>query len=898
MDRTADRADRERPVPARSSEPDAGSIHVVCADADRQVARRTAAALERWDERLTAVVETDGRGVRERLESESVDCVVCGRELADGDGLALFEALRDRGRELPFVFVTETDDEAFVREALSFAETDHFHPRDGVAVLGNRVRNAAVRYRARARVDELRRGRDLRGRLARRLLRSAIDAAETSTVRDERQIAEAAREAFETYDPVARIELAQYDERTGSLSPLASSDDDGCTLEYVDGESELFAEAIRSGTPRAVCEADEAGVPLEDGECLTAVAVELEDQRHLLLAAITESCGVDEGELLVDIATEIAHVVHVASLQADRERFHNAVDHAGHVVLITDEEGVIEYANPAFEEVTGYAREEAIGRTPALLSSGEHDEAFYAELWETIRSGRVWRGEVVNERADGSRYVIDQTIAPIERGDGDVAGFVAVNQNITDRKARERDLAFLKRAVDQVGVGIGTYGPDGRSTYVNRRLAALVGTDRGDLEGRHVAAINAEFDRERFATYWDSFAEGETKIRETRYERLDTGEEIPVEVVSSRITVDDEPYQISTVRDITDRKRSERDLKRFRSAVEHAGHGVVITDEEGVIEYVNEAFEAMSGYSAAQAVGETPAILNAGVHDEAFFAELWETILAGEVWRGEVVNERPDGSHYVIDQTIAPLLEGGEPVGFVAINNDITDLKTYERELEEQNERLGQYGRMVAHDLRNPLTLLDAHVAAIDDVLEADPETPLGELEAGLRREFRDVDELTDYMRRLIEDLLSMAEHGQLVLDAEETALEPVARTAWRETGSEAGRLVVDDGTVEADPERLRELLANLFRNAVEHAGPAVTVRAGPLDFADGFFVEDDGPGIPDADRERVLERGYTTADDGTGFGLAIVARIAEAHEWELVVSEGERGGARFEFRT
>ncbi|WP_255191329.1 hybrid sensor histidine kinase/response regulator [Natronobeatus ordinarius] len=891
------RADRNRSV-----EQAGGPIDVVCADAERQAAVQVATELERRDDRLTAAVETDGRAVLERLESATVDCVVCGRELADERGAALLESVRKHDRYLPFVFVIDGADEAFVRETLSFAGTDHFRPRDGYAVLGNRVRNAVVRYRARADVDELRRGRALQDRLTRRLFRTAIDAELTTVGRDDAQIADAVHGAFDGYEPLVRIELARYDDR--ELTPLESADGTAPLLERLhdDPEDSVLAEAVRTGRPQVVC-AGEAPVRsahrhLDDGECLTILAVEVSREQYLLLAVVTESCGIDEHDLLAGIATEVAHAIHTTDLQSDLLRFRNAVEHAGHVVLITDETGTIEYVNPAFERVTGYDREAAVGRTPAMLSSGEHDEAFYADLWGTIRAGNVWRGEVINERADGSRYVIDQTIAPIENARGATVGFVAVNQNVTDQKARERDLAFLKRAVDQVGVGVATYEPDGRATYVNRRLAALVGTDCQDLEGRHVAEINAEVARDQLAARWEAFEEGETRLIETSYERLDTGEAVPVEVVSSRITIDDEPYQVATVRDVTERRRYERELKRVRSAVEHAGHGVVITDETGTIEYVNEAFEAMSGYSAAEAVGETPAILNAGVHDEAFFEALWETILAGEVWHGEVVNERPDGSHYVIDQTIAPLLEDGKPVGFVAINNDITDLKTYERELEEQNERLAQYGRMVAHDLRNPLTLLDAHVEATETVLEVDPETPVGELEADLRREFRDVDELTDYMRRLIENLLSMAEHGQLVLDAEETALEPVARTAWQETGTEPSRLVVDDGTIDADPERLRELLANLFRNAVEHAGPAVTVRVGPLGFGDGFFVADDGPGIPADEREWVLERGYTTADDGTGFGLAIVAQIAEGHEWTLAVTESEDGGVRFEFRA
>ncbi|MBS3761523.1 MAG: ATP-binding protein, partial [Halodesulfurarchaeum sp.] len=105
---------------------------------------------------------------------------------------------------------------------------------------------------------------------------------------------------------------------------------------------------------------------------------------------------------------------------------------------------------------------------------------------------------------------------------------------------------------------------------------------------------------------------------------------------------------------------------------------------------------------------------------------------------------------------------------------------------------------------------------------------------------------------------------------------------------------VTGDKTFEADPDRLASLLENLFRNAVEHAGPEVTVTVEPT--SDGFAVADDGPGIPPEDRETVFESGYTTETDGTGFGLAIVAEVATAHDWSVRVEESDAGGARFVF--
>jgi signal transduction histidine kinase len=152
-------------------------------------------------------------------------------------------------------------------------------------------------------------------------------------------------------------------------------------------------------------------------------------------------------------------------------------------------------------------------------------------------------------------------------------------------------------------------------------------------------------------------------------------------------------------------------------------------------------------------------------------------------------------------------------------------------------------------------------------------------------------------MAELIDDLLTLARQGRGLGDTEPVDLETLARTCWQ--AFDTGDLVVVDGlTVEADRSRLRELLENLLRNAVEHAGPDPTVRIGALGSPEdptGFYVADDGPGIPPDDREQVFEHGYSTDEEGTGFGLAIVRAVADAHGWEVRVTDGEDGGARFE---
>ncbi|MFC7043298.1 sensor histidine kinase [Halonotius sp. GCM10025705] len=150
-------------------------------------------------------------------------------------------------------------------------------------------------------------------------------------------------------------------------------------------------------------------------------------------------------------------------------------------------------------------------------------------------------------------------------------------------------------------------------------------------------------------------------------------------------------------------------------------------------------------------------------------------------------------------------------------------------------------------------------------------------------------------MNTLIDDILTLAQAGSVIDERTPLDIAVVAQAAWETVETPDSTLVVEtDRTIRADETRLQQLFANLFRNAIEHGGRDVAIRIGSLD-DHGFYVEDDGPGIPAADREAVLESGYTTSDDGTGFGLAIVAEVADAHGWEVTVTEGADGGARFE---
>jgi len=285
----------------------------------------------------------------------------------------------------------------------------------------------------------------------------------------------------------------------------------------------------------------------------------------------------------------------------------------------------------------------------------------------------------------------------------------------------------------------------------------------------------------------------------------------------------------------------------------------------------------------------------------------------------------------------------GAPTGIIGIGRDITERTQREQRLERQNDRLNQFADVVSHDLRNPLNVARTRLELARQETESE--------------HFEAIERAHERMDTLIESVLRLARMREEGLDEPETVdLADITVDSLETVPTTDATVVIDtDAVVRADRTQLRQLLENLFRNAVEHgstsppsqaredavehgstsprshapedaveggivtpkpgqdrqlpvgertesAGPvddsgdAVTITVGDTDEGNGFYVADDGPGIPEQERERVLQNGYSLTADGTGLGLSIVATIARAHGWEFTITEGDGGGARFEF--
>ena len=239
-----------------------------------------------------------------------------------------------------------------------------------------------------------------------------------------------------------------------------------------------------------------------------------------------------------------------------------------------------------------------------------------------------------------------------------------------------------------------------------------------------------------------------------------------------------------------------------------------------------------------------------------------------------------DDEERIIQLKRSPLTKYGETYGWVVLAQDVTVPERQRRELEQQNTQLDGFAKVVSHDLRNPLAVVGGY-------------TELAE-QTGEEQHFETVRAAVSRMDTFLEELLLLSQEGKIVKSFSPVSLATLGKAVSKETGDD--RLAVEITTntvVMADENRLHQVLDNLFRNSRDHNDGDVVVRIGEL--TDGFYIEDNGPGVPVDIRTNVFEAGFSTRSDGSGFGLAIIRDIIDAHGWAISVTEGTMGGARFE---
>lgn len=605
---------------------------------------------------------------------------------------------------------------------------------------------------------------------------------------------------------------------------------------------------------------------------------------------------------------------------ATRELFRTLVDDCSDVLAVLDPDGTVIYVSHTTDPVLGRDHEEYVGKS--LFDDVVHpsDRDHVVEQFGQLRADPGTDTIALEFRApagDSSWEWIAATVS--DRRDTPADGFVLIARSVVRtpngrRLERQHDLFEAARDIADIGVWRYDVGSD---------------TLRWTEQARHLPRLSFGEELSLAESFERYHPDDRPRMREAFDRAVNEGE--PFDEVARIVTEgDDDGWMrargepelsdgaVVRVRgifmDITDLKRRE---EQFRSLHEASQELMRATTRADVAEITIDAAKNILGYimAAVRFVDEDREVLRtfattdmnvvaAGerpdyrVDEEVPAArtfrrgepEIWNDLNStdDEYDRGRLRSGMyvPIGEHGVFScGETEPDAYDDTDVDLIAVlaNITATALTRMEsrQELRRKNERLNEFASIVAHDLQNPLQVALGHVQY---ATESGSEESLEEAKISLSR-----------MQSLIDDLLLLARQGTNIGERTRVDLYSIAESSWETVATDAATLSasVSLGAVQGDDVRLRELFENLFRNAIDHGGESVTVRIGPLE--DGFFVEDDGDGIPDDRKTEVFEAGYTTAGAGTGYGLYIVREIVFAHGWDVTLTDGREGGARFE---
>ena len=533
---------------------------------------------------------------------------------------------------------------------------------------------------------------------------------------------------------------------------------------------------------------------------------------------------------------------------------------------------------------------------------------------------------------DGTRRTVEVHARPLF-DDGAVESVVLSLSDVTDEMTRRRELerheTFLEYSPDTITV----ISESGTVEYQSATPDEPCGFQMPNLAGESPQRRLHPDDRRRALSAYERVRAadpGEMVRTEFRLQGTDGEYRWFESQMTNYIGRDPVDGLLAATREITGRKKTEQSLARYASTVTQLQKAtrrlLDTTDREEVAEITVEGLEQAFEFDIAgiwlsnadrsrldptaiteqgQRVVESPPTYSAETPSLSW--EAFETGQSRLVDDMSAREERHNPDTPIQSELIVPLGEHGllnigstERSAFdgrdrhrvelwatmvtsaLARLDQIERLKQRERELQRERDRLDEFAGFVSHDLRNPLNVATGRLELVAD----DCSSPhLDSIERSL-----------DRMDQLIEDVLELARQGATVGERETVDLEQLFPQCWQNVRTADAELVVDRTcVVRADSSRLASAVENIFANAITHGGEDVTVTAGALADGTGIYLADDGPGIPESERDQVFDGGYSTTADGTGFGLAIVRQVVAAHGWEMTVSESADGGARFE---
>lgn len=608
-------------------------------------------------------------------------------------------------------------------------------------------------------------------------------------------------------------------------------------------------------------------------------------------AGVTEylqkQTGTDQYTVLANtVSNAIEHYRSTQAVQQREQRLQTVLDSVTNAIVEVDSNWRFTLVNQQAEKLYEMDAEYLLGRNFWEVFSEALGTRFEAEYRQVMETREPTSFVEYFSQLDGW---FDIDVYPNNAGG---IGFYFVE--VTEQRERQQELeqanAVLSTLFETLPVGVLAEDADRNVLAVNNHLIDLFESPGPpeDVHGTDCVQLTEQVS--------DTFVESNQFVERTNQlvadrepidnERLVLHDDRIFERDYRPVELPDGDGHLWVYKDISDQEEQRR---RYEAVFNQTYQFTGLLEPDGTVLEANNTVLEFAGLDRNEVVGqkmwELPLFqYSQSTREQAQSAV--ERAANGEFVHHELYLQGAD-REAIIDFSVRPVTDEQGSVRFlVPEGHEITDRKEHEQALQRERDRLDEFAGVLSHDLRNPLNVAEGRLELVQE--ECDSEH-LPAIETAL-----------DRMDRLTEDILWLAREGREIGSLDAVMLHDTIDTAWNMVADNAPHAELhsaDDGfstaTIEADDDRLGQLLENLFRNAIEHGDDEVTVTVGTMD--DGFYVEDDGPGISENNRDSVFSAGYSTSEDGTGFGLSIVKQIAEAHGWDVELTESEAGGARFD---
>lgn len=603
-------------------------------------------------------------------------------------------------------------------------------------------------------------------------------------------------------------------------------------------------------------------------------------------------------------------------------RFRTIADTAVNGIVTVDSRGNIDFFNRAAERLFGFTSDEVVGRNVTTLIPERYRNAHKAGLERYLKMGEP---RIIGKMVELDALRKDGTEFPIELflgtwGPREAPFFSAIIRDITERRhweealkeSEERSRAIFEGSKD--GILLADVESK-RFITGNRAICEMLRYSLAEIRCLGVTDIHPDEDLPRVLDAFERQARQEFEVAKDLPVKRKDGSVFFADIKSSPVTISGKQYLIGNFRDATERRKAEEALTRLGMAVDQAAEAVVVTDTGGNIEYVNPAFERITGYSREEAVGRNMRILKSGKHDERFYKEMWVILSKGEVWKGRFINRKKDGTLYDEEDTISPVRDAfGKIVNFVAGKRDITREVVLQKQVQtaQRMESVGTLAGGVAHDFNNALTGVLGFGEMLKYRLADDPKASadVDQILRSAERASTLTKQLLTFARRQVIEPVNLS-LGKVVLDLSKLLRKVIGEHIEIKTS-----LHEDLPSVFADPGQMEQVLMNLCLNARDAmpSGGQLLIRTDVTTVDEEYVkvypyvkegryvlltVSDTGIGMDEKTIERIFEPFFSTKgpEKGTGLGLSVVYGIVKQHNGFIHVSSDLGKGTTFEIR-